>query len=80
MKQMLDCEDRLRSMLIRDKQDSPRKINRVIKSEILFVLKNYFDLTAEDVSLDIVVDDFGKFHITIIADARNIRIAHMFNQ
>lgn len=80
MRDIVSCEDRLKSMIIIDKQDSPQKINKVLKSEILFVLKNYFDVSAEDVNLEININDFGRYTITITADARNMRIAHVFSK
>ena len=38
------CENRLKNMLIKDKQDNPQKVTGVLKSEILYVLKNYMEI------------------------------------
>ena len=67
-------------MIIADKQNTPQKINKLLKSEVLFVLKNYFDVASEDVNVDIGVDEFGKFNITISADARSMKVAHVFSR
>jgi len=79
MKELITCEDRLRSMIVLDKQETPQKINRLLKSEILFLLKNYFDICAEDVLLDVSVDDRGKYIINFQAESRTIKVAHVFN-
>ena len=79
MRQIVNCEDRLKDMIIMDKQEAPQKINRLLKSEILYLLKNYFDLTAEDLNLDIGINDGGRYIINICAQSRSIKIAHVFN-
>ena len=79
MLEVENCENRLKSMIIMDKQDTPKKINKLLKSEILFVLKNYFDITAEDLNIDIDVNEFGKFNIKINAEARSMEVAHLLS-
>ena len=76
--ELLSCENRLRAMIISDKQNTPQRINKVLKSEIIFVLKNYFDTTSEDVDVDIQIDEFGKYNIFINAEARGIKVARVF--
>lgn len=78
MREMVSCEDRLKSMIITDKQNTPQKINKVLKSEIVFVLNNYFDITNDDTYIDIQIDEFGKYNILINAEARGMKIAHVF--
>ena len=72
------CENRLRSMIVKDKEEAPKNLNKVLKSEILFVLKNYFDVTAEDVSLDVSVSETGRYVVNISAESRSLRVAHIF--
>lgn len=74
----MTCEERLKEMIVLDKQDSPQKMNRLIKSEMVFLLKNYFDVTAEDVSVDIDINEQGRYTIVVSALARNIRNVHLF--
>ncbi len=66
-------EGRLRNMLIRDRQDNPQKINRILKSEILYVLKNYFDLKDYDLDIDVSLGNNGYYHLSIQADCHNIK-------
>ena len=80
MNEIMRCEDRLKSMIVLDKQETPQKINKIIKSEVLFVLKNYFDMSAEDLSVDIEVSSSGKYQLSIRGESRDIKIAHVFSR
>ena len=80
MKKIEKCEDRLKSMIVLDKQETPQKINRLLKSELLYLLKNYFDICAEDLILDIGLTESGKYLIKIEAESRNIKVAHLFSK
>ena len=42
------------------------------------VLKNYFDITSEDVSLSILINDDGKYDLQINAISSFLKIAHTF--
>lgn len=79
MNNLVSCEERLKSMIVTNKQECPKNITKLLKSEIIFVLKNYFDVTADDVVMNISVNEFARFNIYIEAEARNIKIAHIFN-
>jgi hypothetical protein len=63
-----------------DKQETPQKINRLLKSEILYLLKNYFEICSEDLSVDINIDDCGKYLLNINGLCRNIKVAHLFSE
>ena len=67
------CETRLRNMMIRDKGENTRKIDGVLKAEILYVLKSYMELSDYDLDVDIVVNNRGFYDLTIKAECRNIK-------
>ena len=71
------CENRLKAMVVFDKQEVPQRINKVIKSEVLFLLKDYFDITSEYVNIDINVNEYGKYELSITAESRSIRSVHV---
>jgi len=79
MKEIESCENRLKSMIVLDKQEAPQKINRLLKAELLFLLRNYFDIVAEDLLLDIKVNEFGRYILDIHGECRSIKIAHVFS-
>ena len=66
-------------MIVLDKQETPQKMDKLIKAEILYLLKNFFDITAEDLVLNISVGEFGKYNIEIKGECRNMKIAHVFD-
>lgn len=78
--ELVSCEQRLKMMIASDKQGTSQKINKLLKSELLYVLKNYFDITSDDISLNIGIDEFGKYDINLCAKARSLKIAHVFNK
>ena len=67
------CENRLKNMLIKDKQDNPQKVTGVLKSEILYVLKNYMEIKDYDLDVDINIGADGYYHLIIQADCKNIK-------
>ena len=73
-----DLKNRLKNIIVADKKENPEKIERLLKSEIMNVLKNYFDITSEDVSLSILINDDGKYDLQINAISSFLKIAHTF--
>lgn len=71
-------QDRLKSMIIIDKKENPQRIERLIKSELLYVLKNYFDVTYENLEVDIFVDKDGAYNLNLNLKSNTIKIARCF--
>ena len=78
MKDLDNLKNRLKNIIVADKKENPEKIERLLKSEIMNVLKNYFDITSEDVSLSILINDDGKYDLQINAISSFLKIAHTF--
>jgi len=78
MNNIVVCENRLKNLLVSDKRENPIRIERVLKSELLNVLKNYFEVACEDLILDILVREDGKYDIQMNAVSRAIKIANTF--
>lgn len=78
MRDLVNLENRLKNIIVADKKENPEKIERLLKSEIMNVLKNYFDITSEDVSLSILINDDGKYDLQINAISSFLKIAHTF--
>ena len=76
---VVNTNERLRSVLTLDKQSNPLKIINVLKSEILYVLKNYMEISAPDLYLNIYVDDNGLYVLDIGAKVRRLKMASSFN-
>lgn len=78
MRDLVNLENRLKNIIVADKKENPEKIERLLKSEIMNVLKNYFDITSEDVTLSILINDDGKYDLQINAISSFLKIAHTF--
>lgn len=75
---MVASTNRLRQVLVTDKQDNPLRIYNVLKSDVLFALKNYMDISANDLNLDITVDEMGCFNIDIHCNVRRLKSLNAF--
>lgn len=64
---------RLKDMLAVDKKSNPIKLESVVKSEILYVLKNYMELNSEDVEFNIVLDENNKYNVVFSAKVDRLK-------
>ena len=68
--------DRLKGVLIQDKKENPLKIINILKSEIVYVLQNYMEISNDDLDFDIVVSNEGKYIINFSAKANRLKVAN----
>ena len=71
----LICEDRLKKVLIRDKNEDPKHIMNVLKSDMLQVLNNYMDIKSENLDIEIVVLENGAYKLLMEGYSNRIKIA-----
>lgn len=71
--ELMVCNERLRNVLKSDKRDNPNKILNVLKSDILYVLKNYMEITSDDLDVNINVTSSGTYSITILANVNRLK-------
>ncbi len=62
-----DVSTRLKNVLKRDKEDSPKYVKDVIKSDFFYLINNFFEVEFGDVDVSIDVDDNNKYSISISA-------------
>lgn len=62
-----DVSTRLKNVLKRDKEDSPKYVKDVIKSDFFYLINNFFEVEFKDVDVAIDVDDNNKYSINISA-------------
>ena len=79
MREIVTCENRLKNMLIADKKENPAKIERLLKSELFYLLRNFFEINSEDLSVDIAVNSIGRFEFVITGMASGIKMVHTFD-
>jgi septum formation topological specificity factor MinE len=66
-------KERLEKVLIADKHFNPSKISKVMKSDLFFLLKNYSDVTEDNLKLEINVDEMGSYNIVINATCNRLK-------
>jgi septum formation topological specificity factor MinE len=70
-------EERLRNVLGGDKKQNPEKMVKIIKSEVFFLLKDYFEINRDDVDVGIFMEN-NKYRVNINFSSNAIKIANTF--
>ena len=52
----MDLKKRLNSIISKDKETNPKYLIEVIKSDLYYLLNNYFEVDFNDINLDISVE------------------------
>ena len=73
MKLAEKSENRLKSIIKKDKGNLPVALISLIKSEVYDVINSYFFTDIEDVKVKYFVDENGKYIINIEALCSNIK-------
>ena len=79
MKELVKCESRLKNIMLMDKQEVPQRIVRVVKAELLYVLKNYFDVSSENMSVDISLNATGQYVLSMVMESDSIKVVNTLN-
>jgi hypothetical protein len=67
-------------MSLIDKAETPQKISKVLKAEILYLLNNYFDLTADSIDLELVVGHTGEYILSVSARSKFLKVANVITR
>lgn len=67
--------NRINNLIKADKKENPEKLARLIKSEIVYLLKNYMEINMDDVKLDFGIDNDGRYLLNVICSAKRLIIA-----
>lgn len=79
MSRELTCVTRLKNVIVSDKKENPMRIERVLKAELAHVIKNYFDVSNDDIDLSILIREDGRYDLQLNVISRAIRIANSFD-
>lgn len=63
----MELVSRLDNVIKKDKQLSPQYMKDVIKSDIYYLLNNYFEVQFADINININLTDNNKYSIVINA-------------
>lgn len=79
MNNLLECENRLRNIIISDKRQNPCRIEKILKSELINIMRNYFDISSDDLDLSILVREDGRYSVQMNVVSRTIKFANSFD-
>lgn len=68
-------EERLKNLIVLDRSENPNKILKLLKSEVLNVLRNYFDINFDDLGISIIINKKGEYDLQINAISKKFLIA-----
>ena len=69
---MSNAAERLKNILVNDKQQFSKKINSILRSDLFILLKSYFDVSENEVVCNVQASD-GVYKIEVSASARRIK-------
>ena len=70
------CEDmiqRTKKVLYSDKLVSPTMFKQTLKLEFYNLLRQFMEVSLEDISLSILVEPTGKYKVTVCAQTNKIK-------
>ena len=59
----MDLKKRLNLVIQKDKENNPKYLIEVIKSDFYYLINNYFEVDFDDIKIDIIVEN-DKYEIT----------------
>ena len=69
----MDLKKRLNSVIQKDKENNPKYLIEVIKSDFYYLINNYFEVDFDDIDIDIdVVED--KYNINLNCKGERIKL------
>ena len=69
----MDLKKRLGSIIQKDKTSNPQYLVDIIKSDIYYLINNYFETDFEAITVNINVED-EKYKITISASGERLKM------
>ena len=73
MKEFLKYENRLNNMIAGDIKETAFGLDKLIKAEMVNILKNYFILTGDDVDVNIEPINGGRYSLSVKANIRGVK-------
>lgn len=67
-------EERLKNVLISDKQFNQKRLSKVLKSDAYVLLSNYCELAPENLSTHVDILDDGTYKFSITATTNRLKI------
>ena len=78
MRDLVNDNSRLKNLIASDRKENPVKIEKLLKSELVNVMRNYFEISMDDVDLSILINKDGWYDIQINVLSQTLSIANTF--
>lgn len=69
-----ESEDRLKNVLIADKHFNPESIKKVIQTDIFYLIRNYAEVSPENLDFNIDIDKNGDYIFSFFAKCSRLKI------
>lgn len=69
----MNLKNRLSAMIEKDKQNNPKFLTEVIKSDFFYLISNYFEVNFDDIKVNIVYNN-NDYEITILCVGDRIKL------
>ena len=70
--------DRLKNVLVQDKEQNPVKIMGILKNDITKLLSNYMEVDGDDVDVNLLVNNNGSYDLVIKSVVRRVKVIQTF--
>ena len=69
----MDLKSRLKSIIEKDKENNPKYIIEVLKSDFYYLIKNYFEVDFDTISVNIeLIEEKYKIFITSLGERQKM--------
>lgn len=69
----MELLNRLDNVIKKDKKINPQYMKDVIKSDIFYLLNNYFEVEYNDIDIDIDLTENNLYNLTIVASGDRMK-------
>lgn len=70
--------DRLKNVLVQDKEQNPVKIMGILKNDITKLLSNYMEVDGDDIDVNLLVNNNGSYDLVIKSVVRRVKVIQTF--
>ena len=70
----MDLKSRLNSVISKDKENNPKYLKQVIKSDFFYLISNYFEVDFEDIDVDIHISTDNQYLIELVCRGDRIKL------
>ena len=70
---VMNLKNRLSAMIEKDKQNSPKYLNEILKSDCFYLISNYFEVNFDDIKVNITATK-TDYEISILCVGDRIKL------